>query len=266
MNLIMDFKNLTTILLSGTSIAFGAYLGILRSKIFATKEKNTFYYSFIIASCLILLVSILSIGWNIFSNEPLNIFGFIIAALGITSSIILYKATKKHLIVKDIFLISELNPIINDFTSKADKTEIKLFGGDLNFFGNNPSEMDINSQYTLLRSLRFRKVMILCEKPIDNITKIRYGKILTEIHGATLMFYEPEYADLRVRGRIIKMNGVDRLLMYTKINPGQYEAIEIDTSSSKGALMNNIWKLVSSITTVPVHGDLELYKKLYQEN
>ena len=108
------------------------------------------------------------------------------------SGVCLFIFTKKFLDRRFIYRTNELDPIINDFTLNSDHNEIKLFGGDLNFFGNGPSEMDKNSLYNHLRSLAFKKVSILCEIPSDTPTKIRYGKILQEMHGIELRFYNPE--------------------------------------------------------------------------
>ncbi len=111
------------------------------------------------------------------------------------------------------------------------------------FFGNSTSDIDGNIQYNYLKALRFNRVLILCEEPNSPETRIRYGKILAEIPHTSLGFYNPELADLRVRGRLIRVNGSTKLLMYTKDKPGYYKAIETDTGNSNGALYNNIWEL-----------------------
>src|SRR5690606_18030227 len=125
----------------------------------------------------------------------------------------------------------ELDPIVNKWTSNADNSEIKLFGGDLSFFGQGPNNMDVNAQYTHLRSLGFNHILILCEDPNDNIKRIRYGKILSDMPTAKLKFYNPDKADMRVRGRIIKVHGVNKLLVYTKVQSGVYQAIETDMAN-----------------------------------
>ena len=110
--------------------------------------------------------------------------------------IILFISTKFYLVKKYVFTVPELNPIVNTFTSSADKNEIKLFGGDLNFLGNSTSEIDNNVQYTLLKSLNFKKISIICEEPNDPSTRLRYGKILSEMPNTEIKFYDPEKADL----------------------------------------------------------------------
>ena len=81
---------------------------------------------------------------------------------------------------------------------------------------------------------------------------------------AELRFYNPEEADLRVRGRIIKVNGVDKLLVYNKIKSGKYQAIENDTSNSNGALYNGIWELVWSLAKQPTPEQIGMYKGLFR--
>jgi hypothetical protein len=94
---------------------------------------------------------------------------------------------------------------------------------------------------------------------------LRYGKIITEIHNVELRYYQPEKADLRVRGRIIEVNGVNKLLMYTKNKPGSYQAIETDTANSSGALYGNIWDLIWSLAIIPMPEQIKSYKDLLQK-
>jgi hypothetical protein len=54
-------------------------------------------------------------------------------------------------------------------------------------------------------------------------------------------------AESRVRGRIIKVDGVNKLLVFIKIRPGIYQAVETDTGNTSGALYNNIWDLAWSL-------------------
>ena len=64
-----------------------------------------------------------------------------------------------------------------------------------------------------------------------------------------LRFYNPNEADLRIRGRLKTFQGVEKLLIYSKIEPKKYHAIETDTANSNGALYNNIWKLAWSLAS-----------------
>ena len=251
-------KDLTLLLSIGISAAVGATLGILRSKIFATKVKTTLHYSFYVISGLLFLLAIYTIFVSDSTSKTVIVVSFI-ASGGLAA------ATRLLLIVKDTYTSKELDPIVNHWTSSADKSEIKLFGGDLDFFGKEPSLMDSNSQYSHLRSHVFNSVLILCETPNDSMKKIRYGKILVDIPNTELRFYNPKEADLRVRGRIIKVNGVNRLLVYIKIRSGIYHAVETDTGNTSGALYNNIWDLAWSLATKPSNDQLETYRKLFQD-
>jgi hypothetical protein len=261
----MDINTCTTILLALTTLNIGAILGAFRNKIIISTDKNNFHLFFYGFAIFVILTSMLCI---IFYSKELfspNWSGLIIVFTGIISSIILILFTKKHLVKKFIYSIEELNPIINNFTTNADKNNIRLFGGDLNFFGNSPNDMDNNSQYSYLKFLNFRKILILCEEPKDINTRLRYGKILSEIPIAELKYYHPQQADLRVRGRIKEVNGVVKLLMYTKINNGKYKAIETDTANSNGALYGNIWDLVWSLAIGPSSTQIQSCKDLFQK-
>lgn len=79
-----------------------------------------------------------------------------------------------------------------------------------------------------------------------------------------LRFYEPENADLKVRGRIIQVQGVTKLLMYTKIRSGIYQSLETDTANSNGALYNNIWELAWALALKPMQQELDSYKLLFK--
>jgi hypothetical protein len=253
-------ESLIKVILTCASISLGALLGVLRSKIFASKDNNKLHYIFYAFSVIVALTSVLA---GIFYWKELNQFDVGVLIAGVILSALLWIATNRFLFFKNIFRTAELDPIVNKFTSNADKSDIKLFGGDLNFLGNSPSEIDTNRQYTHLRSLSFKKVSILCETPHTQIQKIRYGKILYELPYVELRFYEPENADLKVRGRIIQVQGVTKLLMYTKIKSGIYQSLETDTANSNGALYNNIWELAWNLAQRPAQNDLESYEFLF---
>jgi len=120
-------KNLTLLLTIGISAAIGAAFGILRSKIFASKVKTTLHYLFYIFSALLFLLACYgaAVSWE--TSKTLIVMSFI-------SSLGLAAATWFFLVVKDIYETKELDPKVNKFTKSADRSEIKLFGGDLNFF------------------------------------------------------------------------------------------------------------------------------------
>lgn len=259
----MEINNITTLLFCGASIAAGAFLGALRSKLFASKTENKFHYAFYAFGGITILGSVLAFTCNISEFIKPNWFAIMALLLALIFSIALLVFTKKYLIVKSIYNVNELTPIINKFTDQADKNEIKLYGGDLNFFGNSPADLDSNSQYSHLKSKEFKHIYILCEEPIDTITQLRYGKMYHDLLTVELRFYNPEKADLKVRGRIIKVQGSSRLLMYTKHTVGMYQALETDTSNSGGALYDNIWDLTWSMAKIPTTEQIQQYKSLY---
>ena len=255
----MESSEFTSVILSFGAVSLGAFLGALGNKLVTHNSQTNWKWGFYLLSIISFLIGIIYpiIIHKLVFNDYFGIFILLI------SSISLFVFTKKFLDRKFIYASSELDPIINNFTSNADHNEIKLFGGDLNFFGNGSSEMDRNSQYNHLKSLSFKKVAILCEFPSDIPTKIRYGKILNEAHGVELRFYNPEEADLRIRGRLKTIQGVEKLLIYTKIDSGKYQTIETDTANSNGALYNNIWKLIWSLATKLDEGQRNEYINLY---
>jgi hypothetical protein len=260
----MNLTNLQTLLLSGASIGLGAIYGGIRSKIFASKTKTQLHYPFYALSALLALTAgyaAIEYWKEIFQSD--NGFAIIIWIASLVVALGLFIITKKYLILKDVYKTSELDPIVNNFTAPADKDEIKLFGGDLNFLGNNPQEMARNTQYNDLLSMGFHRVLLLCEEPKNNIQKIRYGKILHDFKGAELRYYFPDKADLKVRGRIIKVSNVNRLLMYTRVRSGVYQAIETDMANSNGALYNSIWELVWSLAKEPSQQEMTEYKLLF---
>lgn len=260
----MKFELYLSLLLFLGSIGAGSFLGILANRMNANPKENKLhliFYTFSTVVIISVIVSYLIYFKDYFS--PFNWYSICVSILTIGASISLIFATKKYLIVKSVFHVSELDPIINEFTSNADKNEIKLFGGDLNFFGNSPSEMDLNLQFIHLKSLNFNRIAILCEEPNDISKKIRYGKIYSELRNVELKFYNPEKADLRVRGRIIEFNGSPQLLMYTKYSQGRYQALQTDTANSNGALYRNIWQLTWSMAVAPTQPQIQDYIKIF---
>lgn len=263
----MELSHVITILLAGASVCLGAIFGSLRSKIFSSKSKNRLHYYFYGLSLLVMVLTVaaLIIYWKDLV-EP-NWFFVVVAAIAVTSSALMLFITWKYLtvedtpVVKEVFSTDELNSIVNDWTSNADKQEIKLFGGDLNFFGEGPNQMDSNIQYVHLRGLRFKKILILCEEPSDPSTRIRYGKILYDMNSTELRFYKPPKADLKIRGRIITVQNVSRLLVYEKKGHRLYKPIQTDGGDSSGALYNAIWDLAWDLATPTSNEVVEALKK-----
>ncbi len=167
-----------------TSVAAGAFFGILGNKMISNTEKSKWILAFYALGVGTVIYGILSI---IIEFEKIRCFNWgaiIVVILSLIFGIVTLISTKKLLSTKNVYSIAELNPIINQFTESADRAAVKLFGGDLNFFGNSPAEMDVNSQYTQLRAIGFNRIYILCEQPTSAITKLRYGKLLSDMPTA----------------------------------------------------------------------------------
>lgn len=263
------------ILLAGASLCLGSYLTALRSKITTEKIKNRLHYAFYVVTGVFFFGSILTLAyyWNSLlyavnengeENIDPNYFALIIICLCITASVFLFLFTRKHLIGKHQYKTPELDPIVNKFTTNADKNNIKLLAGDINFFGNSPKDMDSNSQYDCLKKEGFREIHILCWKPKTADEKLRYGKIINDLPQATLKYYNPPQADLRIRGRLKTLNNVSHLLIYKKVQSGIYEALVTDTANSDGAMYNHLWNLIWELAQDPSPEELSEYKDLYR--
>lgn len=254
----MSATDFVTLLYASASITAGAFIGVLGNWMVSYKSKTNWKYIFYSLSALSFLLG----AFYFFTYDSIKTIDLIGLSILIISSILLFFLTYIVLDKKTLFKTTELDPIINKFTDLSDRSEIKLFGGDLNFFGNSTTDMDKNNQYSHLKALKIRKVSILCEEPREGSTKIRYGKIMNELNGVELRYYDPDKADLSIRGRLLKNNGVVRLLIYEKIVSGIYKAIETDTANSNGALYNNIWDLTWSLAKVPTEKEKEEYVRL----
>lgn len=241
----------------------GGFLGILGNWLISTQKQEGWTWVFYISSGLFLiLVFVLPVlFWNEVNNW-LGISSLITLLFGACGTIVFIK---KKIHTKNVYSTDEAGPKINEFTELADTNEIKLFGGDLNFFGKSQSEINSNSQYIKLRTKEFSRINIICEEPRSLETRLRYGKILTDLPQTELRFYNPEHADLRIRGRIAKVSGSSRLLMFSKLKPKTYQIIQTDTSNSSGAMYENIWKLVWDLATKPTEKEISSFKKLYSE-
>ncbi len=260
----MTYDNLLKLLLAGASLCLGAYLAAIRSRISSLKIRNSLHYSFYVVSFLIFTSSLVTIflQWNKLI-EP-DWFGIIVLVAALTSSILLFLFTKRSIVGKHQYKTKELDPIVNAFTENADKKNIKLLAGDINFFGNYPKDMEENSQYKCLKKESFREIQILCIEPTTNEGKTRYGKIISDLPGVELKYYNPPQADLLIRGRLKTLNNVTHLLIYKKIESGIYEALELDTANSSGALYNYIWNLIWELAKSPSQEQLREYINLYR--
>jgi len=201
----MNFDDLNKIILSGASLCLGAFFGVLRSKLMATNEKNNFHIYFYIFSILVFTGSLLTliINWkSIFKPDWFSIIIYLMALIG---SVLLLWVTNKYLVKKDRYLTEELAPKMNEFTGNADKAQIKLICGDMDFFGSSISDIDRNVQYSYLKQQQFHNILILCRQPNNGEQRVRYGKILAELGNVEIRYYRPSpQADLSIRGRIAK--------------------------------------------------------------
>lgn len=262
----MEFTVTSSVFLGLGTLTAGAFLSALGSRLVVSSQTQ-WKWAFYILSIVSVVFGIIYLFSFPITTKPLTDFKFVdyfIVSLLLIFGALLFLFTPRKLEKKIIFETPELNSIINEFTENSDKSEIKLFGGDLNFFGNDPSDMDSNIQYTHLKSLGFRKVSILCEDPKNVSTKIRYGKILNDIREAELRFYNPDEADLHIRGRLKTLQGAEKLMVYLKISSGKYKTIETDTAKSDGALYSNIWKLVWSLADTPDDSSQQKYVELFR--
>lgn len=266
----MTLDDITKILIAGTSLCLGAYLTALRAKINSVKTKNRLHYAFYAVTVLFFLAAL---GTAIFYNRSLffektdfkpNWYAVVVIILCLAATITLFVFTRRNLSGKYQYKSVELDPIVNKFTSNADKNNIKLLAGDINFFGNSPQEMERSSQYNCLRNANFRRIEILCIKPQKTEEKIRYGKIVSDLPQVVLRYYNPPKADLNLRGRLKTLNNVAHLLMYNKVESGIYEAVVTDTANSSGALYEHLWNLIWDLGESPAHNEINEYKSLFR--
>lgn len=75
---------------------------------------------------------------------------------------------------------------IISFTRSADtKQPIKMFGGDVDFFGNvTDGSIYKNSQFVQLENQKFRRICILCLRPVNDEDKLRIGCLLDRFNDA----------------------------------------------------------------------------------
>ncbi|HMJ47815.1 MAG TPA: hypothetical protein VK498_10815, partial [Ferruginibacter sp.] len=229
--------------------------------------KNNFHIYFYIFSILVFTGSLLTliINWkSIFKPDWFSIIIYLMALIG---SVLLLWVTNKYLVKKDRYLTEELAPKMNEFTGNADKAQIKLICGDMDFFGSSISDIDRNVQYSYLKQQQFHNILILCRQPNNGEQRVRYGKILAELGNVEIRYYRPSpQADLSIRGRIARINGADKLIIYKKLGGGYYQTIETDTGDSGGALYNNIWGLVWDLADRISNNDRTALINSYQVN
>ena len=123
--------------------------------------------------------------------------------------------------------------------------------------------MDKNNQYICLKKENFRQIQIICFRPVSNQEIMRYGKLLSDMR-VVCKFYHPQAADLNVRGRMKSLGSVTHLLIYNKVASSTYDALELDTANSNGALYNHIWSLIWELAETPSQEEIQEYKDLYK--
>ncbi len=270
----MELDDVLKLLLAGASLTAGAFFTALRAKITSTKYKNWLHTSFYVISAIIIIGagSVIYSFWSeIFAkNDEMpdsknNWFAVFVIALSITSSLALIWVTYKFLVGTYQYTVDKLNPIVNKFSENADKNNIKLLAGNLDFFGKSIPDIDKHPQYICLRKESFSRIQILCTPPNLNEDKMRYGKIISDLPTVELRYYKPTSADLNVRGRIKTLGGVPMLLIYNKIQSGLYEAIELNTAESQGAHYSSLWSLIWDLADSPTQEQLSEYKDIYQK-
>lgn len=273
----ISLENLLKILLFGGSLTAGAFLTALRTKLTNTKHKNRLQWFFYIASTIVILSAIIAMisKWaDIFptlneNSKPdakTDVYAIIVIFISVVFSVALIWATKKFSVGKHQFTTDELNPVVNEFSRNADKDNIKLLSGDLDFFGKTKDAIDKNSQYQCLKDEDFKKIQILCTPPNSYGAMERYGKIITDFPRAELRYYKPSHADLKVRGRIKTLNNVPKLLIYNKILHGRYQAIEFNTDETEGAHYIGLWNLIWELAAIPTKEQLSEYREIYQKS
>lgn len=153
-----------------------------------------------------------------------------------------------------IYADEQINKPIIAFTNHAKENGLKLFGGDLNFFGV-VNTMEQNGQYLQLRNKKFHSIQVLCENPklISDLEKrkeaiLRYGKLYcTFTDVIELRYYGKAAPDLSIRGRIkYDFSGSLRVLLYHKIAPGKFKPIEYTPLDRENnfyvELFDHLWK------------------------
>jgi hypothetical protein len=260
----MTLDNLLKIILAGGSLTAGAFLTALRAKLANTRKKNWLHIIFYVVAGVVIIGTVVSIidFWSEIMAP--DWYAIVVVLIALSFSIALVWVTTKFLTGKYQFTTTELDPVVNAFSRNADKGNIKLLAGNLDFFGRSEHEIDRHSQYICLREESFRQIQILCTSPITNEDKMRYGKILTDFSTVELRYYKPPAADLKVRGRIKTLNNVTRLLIYSKVDGHRYEALELDTADTSGALYSHLWNLIWEMAEAPTTAQLNEYRNFYR--
>lgn len=230
-----------SIFLSIATFAIGVFLGFLNNILVSKKKisKNWHWGIYVLYIGLIVFGIIACIIGS-------SAWGIALIIMGAIALWISYYMLNK--LNDNLLEATKLVPQVIEFTEKAKLDEIRLLGGDLNFFGENPSDMDTNEQYIQLRNKNFDKISILCKKPQNKKNRVRYGKILSDFGDVVeFRYYTADAPDPQIRGRIKKKLSPDIWvgLLYERVNENQYRTFEEDISEDKGSLVHlKFWELL----------------------
>lgn len=144
-------------------------VSIIATFISSNSSFKPLHKSLIIAGCLTLAFLILL--WK--NNGIVDLTILFSGLLFLTLTICIYYFTAKS----DLRSRKKINQEIINFTKLADtKQEIRLFGGDLNFFGNVIDNSILNNeQFLQLKEMDFHKIRVLCIQPNNEEDKLRLG-------------------------------------------------------------------------------------------
>jgi len=165
-------------------------ISLLVSLLF-TQTDNLQYRKIFLGILLFLCAIVVFISLNISHNGSaqiivgLFIIGYLIfAIIGFDK---LSTTTGKRTMNKQIHRYTEL---------AASNTTVRIWGGDINFFGECTSKTDdikTNASYLQLKKLakeRKLKIQILCKKPEDNNYKLRIGFLVKNLPNVEFAFYK----------------------------------------------------------------------------
>jgi hypothetical protein len=244
----------------------GVFFGLL-SNILTNKSTNFHWLSigfYLLGVCIgVFCIYMIFSSWKV-PDTPNIKNGFI----GIFISILYLVAVYFLLNQKEkLYTPFQLDPFIRKFTDNSKVDTLKMFAGDLNFLGDNPTEMDNNEQFKQLTKLGFNKVQILCKKPDlsspDSIK--RYGKVLSDIKNVELRFYTETVQDLKLRGRFAKYApSVDAMSIYERINATHYRVIESNINNYDCGLFIRIFKMTWANAEIPNNTDISSWIAQYK--
>lgn len=255
----MTDENALKLLIAGASLTGGAFLTAARQRLASSKKKTWLHWIFHCISGIVIIGALLYTVRSFNSSSNPDWFAITIIILAVGFSIALSFATHKWLAGKRQFSTDELDPIVNKFSSDSDSDNIRLIAGNLDFF-ESKGKMELHPQYTRLRELQFQSIDILCKHPVSAEDERRYGKILTDFPRAIIKFYNPDAADVKIRGRITTLSGVPKLLIYNKIAAGRYQLLELNTAENDGALYSRLWELLWATAGKPTEEEIAAYK------